>query len=160
MFGEPAYNKGLELIFDIDRNVPVMAYGDPVRLRQIITNITGNAIKFTESGEIYLHAAMVTGELGQSLLKILIRDTGVGIAKEVQAKVFESFGQADGSTTRKHGGTGLGLSIVTQLTKLMGGSVSLDSELGIGSTFTFTVELVADSHAEPRTTDINSSIFR
>lgn len=136
-----AEQKGLELLVDFAPGVPTDVVGDPVRLKQILTNLIGNAIKFTERGHIVV--AVREEARGGDCTKLLFRviDTGIGIPKEQHAKVFEAFSQADGSTTRRFGGTGLGLAISSTLVHLMGGRLWLDSEPGIGSTFHFTVAI-------------------
>ena len=166
-----AHQKGLELACDIPANIPDAVVGDPVRLRQIILNLVGNAIKFTDAGEVVLSLmSQETGGRGQEsgvrgpanaaraesaglildsrlltpdscFLQFSVRDTGIGIPSEKQQGIFEAFTQADGSTTRKFGGTGLGLSISSKLVELMGGRIWVESEPGRGSTFHFTVRL-------------------
>ncbi len=132
-----AHSKGLELTLDVEKDVPSYLIGDPLRLRQIITNLVGNAIKFTSSGEVDISARLETADEQEVRLRFDIRDTGIGIPRDKQAAIFEPFAQADGSTTRRYGGTGLGLTISTRLVKLMGGSIWLDSQLGLGSCFHF-----------------------
>jgi two-component system, sensor histidine kinase and response regulator len=130
--------KGLELACHIDTNVPDYLLGDPLRLRQIVLNLLGNALKFTEHGEIVVRV-QVDSVAGDDLtLHLSVRDTGIGIAPEKQATIFESFTQADGSMNRKYGGTGLGLTISSRLATMMGGRIWVESELGMGSTFHFT----------------------
>ncbi len=129
---------GLELICRIDPEVPPHLKGDPGRLRQIITNLTGNAIKFTEKGEVVISAKLDSAADGVVVIRFEVQDTGIGIPKDRQAAIFSPFTQADGSTTRKYGGTGLGLAISKQLTELMGGQIGIESEEGKGSTFWFT----------------------
>jgi two-component system, sensor histidine kinase and response regulator len=121
--------------------VPAGVIGDPGRLRQIFINLVGNAIKFTASGHVLIRVEATSRGNGQVELHCAVTDTGIGIPKEQQARVFEAFRQADGSTTRKFGGTGLGLAISTRLVELMGGRIMLESEPGLGSTFRFTVVL-------------------
>jgi signal transduction histidine kinase/CheY-like chemotaxis protein len=136
-----AGQKGLELIVDVDAAVPHTVRGDPGRLRQILVNLLGNAIKFTHHGEVVLR---VTGEppTPQGVaLQFSVRDTGVGIPLDRQKRIFEPFTQADGSMTRTYGGTGLGLTISSQLVQLMGGRIWVESEAGRGSTFHFTVRV-------------------
>jgi signal transduction histidine kinase/CheY-like chemotaxis protein len=136
-----ADEKGLELLCDIASDVPDWASGDPVRLRQIVLNLVGNAIKFTHQGEIALRVkSNVAGEDIRTL-QITVADTGIGIAVEKQKFIFDPFTQADTSTTRNYGGTGLGLTISARLISMMGGKIWLDSELGRGSQFHFTVRL-------------------
>jgi PAS domain S-box-containing protein len=129
--------KGLELIFDIAPDVPDALVGDPLRLRQVITNLVGNAIKFTEHGHVLLEIREDRHADSGTMLHFSVSDTGVGIAREKQPLMFEPFSQADGSTTRRYGGTGLGLAISSSLVTLMGGRMWLDSEPGEGSTFHF-----------------------
>jgi PAS domain S-box-containing protein len=129
--------KGLELIFDIAPDVPDAIVGDPLRLRQVITNLVGNAIKFTEKGHVLLEIREDRRAATGASLHFSVSDTGVGIPREKQPLIFEPFSQADGSTTRRYGGTGLGLAISSSLVTLMGGRMWLDSEPGEGSTFHF-----------------------
>ncbi len=138
-----AHQKGLELLLDIDAEIPELLIGDPGRLRQVIVNLVGNAIKFTEHGEIVVKASMgsLQPDPDKVTLHISVRDTGIGIPKEKFQAIFESFSQADTSTTRKYGGTGLGLTISTRLVELMGGTIWLESEVGKGSTFFIQVVL-------------------
>ncbi len=135
-----AHKKGLELACDIQASVPEFVVGDPSRLRQIVVNLVGNAIKFTEQGEVVV--AVEVESQADSLVKLhfRVRDTGIGIPLDKQQRVFEAFEQADGSTTRRYGGTGLGLSISSRLIELMNGRIWLESEVNVGSTFHFTVE--------------------
>jgi PAS domain S-box-containing protein len=130
-YGALADAKGLKLTLDIDASVPAHLLGDPVRVRQILSNFTTNALKFTNHGSVRLGA----GVTQSGLLRISVSDTGVGIASETQARLFTPFTQADTSTTRRYGGTGLGLSICRELATLMGGSVGIDSRVSQGSTF-------------------------
>jgi CheY-like chemotaxis protein len=141
ILAERAHSKGLELACLIEEEVPAVWQGDPVRLRQILTNLLGNAIKFTHHGEVVVHVAAVeVGEDG-GRVRFEVRDTGIGIAPEVQTRIFDAFSQADGSTTRKYGGTGLGLTIAKQLTEMMEGTIGVHSAPGAGSTFSVTVRL-------------------
>jgi len=132
--------KGLKLICSVLPEVPLFVKGDPGRLRQILTNLTGNSIKFTEKGEIRVICRLEKKLKDSCIVRFSVQDTGIGIAKDAQGKLFDKFTQADGSTTRKFGGSGLGLAISKQLSELMGGSIGLESEEGKGSTFWFTVE--------------------
>jgi signal transduction histidine kinase/DNA-binding response OmpR family regulator len=136
-----AHQKGLELIVDVDTAVPHTVRGDPGRLRQILVNLLGNAIKFTHQGEVVLRVLTEAATGQDVVLHFSIRDTGVGIPLDRQQSVFEAFTQADGSVTRTYGGTGLGLTISSQLVRLMGGRLWLESEAGRGSTFHFTASL-------------------
>jgi two-component system, sensor histidine kinase and response regulator len=131
---ERAAAKGVELIWDIGHDVPVRGIADSTRIRQIIVNLAGNAVKFTDKGEVVLSAHF---DKASDFLRIEVRDTGMGISDTALAKLFTPFTQADSSTTRKHGGTGLGLSISKRLTELMGGRIGCTSELGAGSVFWF-----------------------
>jgi PAS domain S-box-containing protein len=136
-----AHQKGLELIVDVDADIPHTLRGDPGRLRQILVNLLGNAIKFTTRGEIVLRVTQEAAATAQDVgLQFSVTDTGVGIPLDRQTQVFEAFTQADGSTTRTHGGTGLGLTIASQLVQLMGGRLWVESEPGTGSTFHFTAK--------------------
>jgi PAS domain S-box-containing protein len=134
-----AQQKGLELAYDIHPDVPNALVGDPNRLRQIITNLIGNAIKFTEHGEVVMTVEAETQTDSAAILRFTVSDSGIGVPQEQQQAIFSPFIQADGSTTRKYGGTGLGLAISTSLVGLLGGRIWLESETGNGSTFHFTV---------------------
>ncbi len=136
-----AHEKGLELICDIEPDVPEGLLGDPTRLQQILTNLVGNAIKFTDSGEVVVRIGVLDRDEDAVHLGFAVTDTGIGIPKDKQADIFESFTQGDGSTTRKYGGTGLGLAISKRLAACMGGSVTVESDSGEGSTFRFDVRL-------------------
>jgi PAS domain S-box-containing protein len=138
-----AADKGLELAYEIPPDVPTIVVGDPGRLRQIMINLVGNAIKFTEHGEVVVSVTCNEGAGNDECLHFTISDTGIGISPEKTQRIFESFTQADTSTTRKHGGTGLGLTISSRLVELMGGQIWVESELGRGSKFHFTVKLGA-----------------
>ena len=140
-FGIKADQKGLELACQVDPAVPDHLYGDPARLRQIVVNLVGNALKFTDKGEVVVTAAVESRSADDLMLHLAVRDTGIGIAADKQKMIFDSFTQADGSTTRKYGGTGLGLTISARLAEIMGGRVWVESELGKGSTFHFTLHL-------------------
>ena len=134
-----AHQKNLELICDLRPEVPDVVVADPARLRQILTNLVGNAVKFTERGEIVVRVAVEARGEYHVELRFSVSDTGIGIAPQHQQRIFEAFMQADGSITRSHGGTGLGLSISAQLARLMGGQLWVESEAGRGSTFHLTV---------------------
>jgi len=136
-----AHEKNLELIFNLDQNIPLLLIGDPLRLSQILINLGNNAIKFTNTGEILISAKLHKENKDNITILFSVKDTGIGIKDEHINKLFESFSQADSSTTRKFGGTGLGLAISKTLTNLMGGKIWIESEFGKGSTFFFTVNI-------------------
>jgi len=138
LFAEPAANKGIELILDADPEVPHSVIGDPGRLRQVLINLVGNAIKFTDSGEVVVHVEKLDTMTPGVMIRFEVADTGVGLTAEEQARVFSTYSQVDSSTTRRHGGTGLGLAIARMLTQLMGGEIGVESEKGAGSRFWFT----------------------
>jgi PAS domain S-box-containing protein len=139
-FAVGAAAKGLELVCDIRPDVPHDVVGDPTRLRQVIVNLLGNAIKFTDRGEVVLHVE-IEGKTSQDLsLHFAIQDSGIGISKDKQKLIFEAFAQADSSSRRKYGGTGLGLTISSRLVEMMGGRIWVESEAGQGSTFHFTAQ--------------------
>jgi two-component system, sensor histidine kinase and response regulator len=145
LLGPRAYEKGLELVCNVPPSLPDRLRGDPHRLRQVVTNLLGNAIKFTDQGQVVLQAERVAETPARATIRLAVTDTGIGIAKERQAAIFDSFTQADGSTTRRFGGTGLGLTISRRLVELMGGTLLVDSEPGQGSTFRF--DLTFDKQA-------------
>ncbi len=130
--------KGLQFEIDIDPNLPQELVGDVTRLQQILTNLLGNAIKFTETG--FIKTSLIICD--ENTWGFQVIDTGPGIPEVAQVTIFEPFAQVDGSNTREHGGTGLGLSISKQLIELMGGTISLNSELGQGSTFTVSLPII------------------
>ena len=133
-----AQEKGLELLFDIQPQLPTALKGDPLRLGQVLINLANNAVKFTEAGEVVL--GVEATEVGQEDVRFRfhVRDTGIGLSKAQCEHLFQSFSQADSSTTRKYGGTGLGLAISKRLVEMMGGEIWVESEPGMGSTFFFT----------------------
>ncbi|EMS7679203.1 response regulator, partial [Vibrio vulnificus] len=135
-----AQEKGIEFLLDIDPRVPVGLVGDPLRLGQVLVNLCGNAVKFTEKGEILVSVMPESQSSDDVTLRFSVKDTGIGIDKEKIADLFNAFSQADTSITREFGGTGLGLSISKQLVELMGGQLSVSSAVGMGSTFTFTIQ--------------------
>src|SRR5580658_3093788 len=151
-----AHKQGLELVCQQRPGVPDALIGDAVRLRQVLLNLVGNAIKFTERGEVVLQVeaepALDPLDRQEATVRFIVRDTGIGIPVDKQATIFRPFEQEDASTTRKYGGTGLGLTIAAQLVALMGGQISVNSSPGDGSTFTFTARFGLQPHsAEPAT---------
>jgi signal transduction histidine kinase/DNA-binding response OmpR family regulator len=146
MLGRTVEEQNIELIFDLDPNIPTSIIGDPVRLNQILLNLLSNGVKFTETGHVILKASIIYDEHHENPNRILyqIVDTGIGLSAEQQAKLFQRFSQADESTTRKYGGTGLGLAISKLLVDLMQGDIWVDSELGKGSTFNVSFPLIED----------------
>jgi len=156
--GPAAARKNLALVSQIDPTVPVGMLGDPIRFRQVLGNLVGNAIKFTEKGRVIIRAERRGGLEDQPVLRVSVIDTGIGIATEAQSRLFKPFEQADGSTTRVYGGTGLGLAISRRLVELAGGRISVDSQPGHGSVFWFEIPLI---EAEiPSETAADASEFR
>ena len=141
LLAEPAHAKGLELVTLLPPEIPTAVQGDPGRLRQILTNLVGNAVRFTDSGEVVVRADVADVDGAEALVRFEVADTGIGIDPAAQAAIFEPFSQADSSTTRRYGGTGLGLAISKQLVERMGGRLAVESEPGRGSRFSFTVRL-------------------
>jgi signal transduction histidine kinase/CheY-like chemotaxis protein len=137
-FALQAHQKKLDLLCSLGEGIPERLIGDPYRLRQVISNLTANAIKFTASGEVALEVEIAPSDAGGVLLHFLVRDTGIGVSLEQQQKIFSEFTQADASTTRRYGGTGLGLAICSRLVEMMGGKVWVESQTGEGSRFHFT----------------------
>ena len=137
---QKAEEKGLELLFNTDLELPQTLVGDPLRLGQILINLTNNAVKFTEKGELVVSTEIVKKTAGNIVLRFKVKDTGIGMTSEQSSRLFQAFTQADTSTTRKYGGTGLGLAISKQLATMMGGEIGVESEPGKGSTFFFTAE--------------------
>jgi signal transduction histidine kinase/CheY-like chemotaxis protein len=176
LLAESAHRKGLELVTELEPGVPPLLRADPGRLRQVLTNLIGNAIKFTERGEVVLRVSSVEGRgtrgegngaidpHNSQLVRFEVRDTGIGIPADVRSRLFQAFSQADGSTTRRYGGTGLGLTISRQLVELMEGQIGLESTPGLGSTFWFSVRLERCTAAtvpvpEPRTELAGTSVL-
>lgn len=145
MIADAAHRKNLELNTTIDGDVPEWVWGDPGRVRQVLVNYLANAVKFTDSGEVQVRVMRQEGE-GGSLIRCAVTDTGIGLTREQQGRLFAAFSQADSSTTRRFGGTGLGLAICRTLACLMGGTVGVASEEGHGSTFWFTIRLEPGGH--------------
>ncbi len=139
LFTKSADAKGLELTYALPNDLPGTVKGDPYRLNQVLTNLISNAVKFTERGEIVVSASVQSRSIEGLTLRFEVRDTGIGIAPDHQQRIFESFSQADSSTTRRYGGTGLGLTIGTQLVQMMRGTIGVESHLGQGSRFWFTI---------------------
>lgn len=137
LFSVRAEEKGLEILFQIGREVPPTLIGDPLRLSQVMNNLVGNAVKFTEKGEVHIKVEQIATQQGQTTLRFAVCDSGIGMTAEQALKLFQPFTQADGSITRKYGGTGLGLTICKRLVEIMGGDIAVSSELGKGSTFSF-----------------------
>ena len=148
LFGEQCGSKGLDLIYSIAEVVPGQLLGDAVRLRQVLINLVGNAMKFTEQGEILIEVSIKSHERDEIALEFLISDTGIGIAADRLKQVFEPFRQVDVSMTRSRGGSGLGLAITKRLVELHGGEIDVESEPGVGSRFHFTAQFRAVSGAQ------------
>jgi CheY-like chemotaxis protein len=138
LFAEAAANKGIELILDVEPDIPAQLVGDPGRLRQILLNLIGNAVKFTDAGDVVVRVIRRDAQGPGLQLHFEVTDTGIGLTESEMAQVFTTYSQVDASTTRRHGGTGLGLSIARMLTQLMGGEIGVDSKKGSGSRFWFT----------------------
>ena len=143
LLAQKAFGKGVEMACQVGSDVPIMARGDANRLRQILMNLIGNAVKFTERGEIIVRASLAGVKDGGALVRFAVADTGPGIPADRLERLFKSFSQVDASTTRRYGGTGLGLAISKQLAELMGGEVGVESGLGKGSVFWFTIAIAA-----------------
>ena len=149
---ERAQRKGLQLLVEYEPSVPATVIGDPIRIRQILTNLLSNAIKFTKHGDVRVQVTITPQqfrEAGSAIVRLAVTDTGAGISPEGQERLFQSFSQVDGSSTRVHGGTGLGLSICKQLSELMGGAIGVQSVTGQGSTFWVSLPLSLPTHAGP-----------
>ncbi|GAL08236.1 BarA sensory histidine kinase [Photobacterium aphoticum] len=136
-----AHEKGLELTLKVDNRIPTGMIGDPLRIQQVLTNLIGNAVKFTERGNIDVSVELKTDRDESLELQFMVRDTGIGISERQQAQLFQAFSQADASISRRYGGTGLGLVITQKLVSQMGGEISLTSRLHQGSTFWFSLQL-------------------
>jgi PAS domain S-box-containing protein len=150
LFAAAADAKGLELASLIEQGVPTALRGDAGRVRQVLVNLLGNAVKFTEEGEVVLRGSLAEEDESAAVVRIEVRDTGIGMSEEQQARLFESFTQADASTTRRYGGTGLGLAISKQLVEMMGGEIGVGSQPGAGSTFWFTLKLAKQPEGVPK----------
>jgi len=149
LFAEAAVNKGIELVLDAEADVPDLVLGDPGRLRQVLINLIGNAVKFTDSGEVVVRARAHETKGPGIAVEFEVRDTGIGLTDEEAGRIFAVYSQLDSSTTRRHGGTGLGLAIARMLAQLMGGEIGVESEKGKGSRFWFTA-LFREAAARPR----------
>ncbi len=150
MLSGSAMKKGLEFLIDLKPEVPADLIGDPLRLGQVLINLTNNAIKFTEKGEVIVSIEAVESGRGRVKLLFSIKDSGIGLTEDQRTRLFKAFEQADTSTTRKYGGTGLGLAISRQLVEMMGGSLDVESEPGQGCTFTFTLDFSLSAEAETK----------
>lgn len=151
-------DKNLELLIHTESDVPMGLKGDQLRIGQILINLVNNAIKFTEEGEIIVRVTKQTMNSNHVVLQFSVADTGIGMTPEQTAKLFQSFQQADASTTRKYGGTGLGLSISKKLTEMMNGDIWVESESGVGSTFNFTIEVEVDNNTEAKVLRLDDNL--
>lgn len=158
LFAPAAAQRDMGIFLDVDPRIPQAIIADKVRLRQIISNLIGNALKFTDSGSISVHMKQIEGPKGQPQLHFAVEDTGIGIAKDVQAKLFEPYTQATGSTFEEFGGTGLGLAICKQLAERMGGIIGVESQPGAGSTFWFTIDYTEEADGTAEATDSGKSV--
>ena len=152
ILNQQAKDKGLDLVLSVMPQVTPALRGDPHHLRQVLINLIGNAIKFTEKGSITVHVSLLEENAGTAKLKFSVRDTGIGISADAQRRIFDSFAQADESTTRRFGGTGLGTTIAKQLVELMGGRMGLESAVGLGTTFWFELTLAKQPNVAGQTT--------
>ncbi|CAK7047927.1 MAG: Sensor histidine kinase RcsC [Desulfovibrio sp.] len=148
IISQKAEEKELEVLFRVDKNIPLTLVGDPLRLSQVLTNLANNAVKFTEKGEIVISCTLIENQGDHVKVRFVVRDTGIGITPEQQQRLFQAFTQADGSTTRRFGGTGLGLTITKRLLELMGGDIEVESVYGKGSTFSFSLMFGYQAAAE------------
>ncbi len=158
VFGPKAAQLGLDLVYQIEEEVPLQIVGDDLRLRQVITNLVGNALKFTARGEVFVGVQLAQSLPGEQLeLRFVVRDTGIGIPADKQERLFKAFSQVDSSTTRKYGGTGLGLAISEKLVRLMQGRIAVESQPGKGSVFSFTMQTQAGTKVLKAYTSYNMS---
>ncbi len=160
MLAARAAEKGIDLVYEQSADVPSRVVGDPGRLRQVVLNLVGNAIKFTERGEILVSVGAAQRDGEEVTLRCSVRDTGIGIDDEAKERIFQAFSQADTSATRRFGGTGLGLAICSQLVEMMHGELGVESTLGEGSTFTFTAELRAAGPSEAERKETSKALRR
>jgi len=160
LIAEKAGAKKIDLAAHVPREVPDLVRGDPGRIRQVLINLVGNAVKFTAQGGVTVTAAVVLREAEAMVVRWEVRDTGEGLTPEQQARLFQPFSQADSSTTRRHGGTGLGLAICRELVDLMGGEIGVESQPGVGSTFWFTLRLGLGAAAGPGRFDADPDLAR
>ena len=149
-----AHAKGIELVCDVEPDVPMLVLGDPGRLRQILLNLIGNAIKFTDRGEVVVHVAVAPGKGKKSIFQFSIIDTGIGIPQSKLSSIFDAFSQEDSTITRRYGGTGLGLTISARLVEALAGRISVESEPGRGSKFNFSISLNLDPHSKEEPLDV------
>ncbi|WP_207429069.1 two-component regulator propeller domain-containing protein [Pedobacter sp. SYSU D00535] len=157
VFAGKAAEKGIDLLYQIDNRLPLTIIGDSLRLRQILINLAGNAMKFTNQGEVFVNLRLENMKDGDILLQFEVRDTGIGIPEDKLSKLFKAFSQVDSSTTRKYGGTGLGLAISERLVGLMGGEIQVSSEVGVGTIFHFIIKTRAGENAVPQFISLNST---
>ncbi len=150
LMGPKAAEKNLDIYYHMEKDVPKNIMGDPIRLRQILINLTGNAVKFTDHGDVFIHVSQEQDENGKLFIKFSVKDTGIGMPENVQKHIFDPFSQADLSTTRKYGGTGLGLAICQRLATLMGGEIGVTSEPDKGSVFWFTIKSIPAGPSEKK----------
>lgn len=157
LFGSKASEQGLDLLYQIDQRIPTQIVGDGLRVRQIMINLVSNALKFTHKGEVFLDVTLSNSVNDELELTFEVKDTGIGIPEEKLSRLFKAFSQVDSSTTRKYGGTGLGLVISERLAQLMGGEIWVKSEVGVGTTFSFTITTKAGKQSKKYTDCFNLS---
>jgi len=157
LFAEKASHLNIDLIYQIEPEVPEHMIADSMRLRQVLINLVGNAIKFTSEGEVFIGVSTAAQKNKEIELSFMVRDTGIGIPEDKLPRLFKAFSQVDSSTTRKYGGTGLGLVISEKLINLMGGNIDVKSEQGVGTMFTFTIKTRAGSIPSPAHMQLNTS---
>ena len=159
LFTAEALNKQLAVFCSLDPDVPRYLTGDPTRLKQVLLNLLSNAFKFTDQGHVSLHVSLQSSEDDLLNLQMAISDTGIGISPQARKQLFESFTQADSSTTRRYGGSGLGLTISLELAKMMGGDISVESEVNVGSCFCLRVPLRASPRHQPDNTELRQAVL-